>query len=153
MRRVLSTSACITDAATSASQAEYAGSIPVIGTVIGSKKPHFSGMLRTTRISQGPLLTRRLTVGRRDAPSETVCSLSLAGGSAGRLGAKPWLLGLAVVLNLALFVLLLGYTIDTGPASTWVTLIAALALSFVFEVVYAAAGTSPGGGGPSGSTK
>ena len=42
---------------------------------------------------------------------------------------SPW-------LNLALFVLLLGYTIDTGPASTWVTLIAVLVLSFVFEIVY-----------------
>jgi hypothetical protein len=35
-------------------------------------------------------------------------------------GAKPWLLVLAVVLNAALFVLLLGYTIHTGPASTWI---------------------------------
>jgi hypothetical protein len=43
---------------------------------------------------------------------------------------------LAVALNLALFVLLLGYTVDTGPASTWITLLAVLALSFVFEVVY-----------------
>ena len=51
-------------------------------------------------------------------------------------GAKPWLLVVAVVLNLALFVLLLGYTIDTGPASTWVTLVAVLVLSFVFEIVY-----------------
>jgi amino acid transporter len=51
-------------------------------------------------------------------------------------GAKPWLLVLAVALNLALFALLLGYTIDTGPASTWITLLAVLALSFVFEVVY-----------------
>ena len=51
-------------------------------------------------------------------------------------GAKPWLLVVAVALNLALFVLLLGYTIDTGPASTWVTLIAVLVLSFVFEIVY-----------------
>jgi amino acid transporter len=51
-------------------------------------------------------------------------------------GAKPWLLVLAVALNLALFALLLGYTIHTGPASTWITLLAVLALSFVFEVVY-----------------
>jgi hypothetical protein len=51
-------------------------------------------------------------------------------------GAKPWLLVLAVVLNAALFVLLLGYTIHTGPASTWITLLAVLALSFVFEIVY-----------------
>ena len=51
-------------------------------------------------------------------------------------GAKPWLLVVAVVLNAALFVLLLGYTIHTGPASTWITLLAVLALSFVFEIVY-----------------
>ncbi len=51
-------------------------------------------------------------------------------------GAKRWLLILAVVLNLALFVLLLGYTIHTGPASTWLTLIAVLVGSFAFEIVY-----------------
>jgi hypothetical protein len=51
-------------------------------------------------------------------------------------GAKPWLLVVAVALNLALFALLLGYTIHTGPASTWITLLAVLALSFVFEAVY-----------------
>jgi amino acid transporter len=51
-------------------------------------------------------------------------------------GAKRWLLVLAVALNLALFLLLLGYTIHTGPASTWITLLAVLALSFVFEVGY-----------------
>jgi amino acid transporter len=51
-------------------------------------------------------------------------------------GAKPWLLVLAVVLNVALFALPLGYTIHTGPASTWITLLAVLALSFVFEIVY-----------------
>jgi hypothetical protein len=43
---------------------------------------------------------------------------------------------LAVALNLALFALLLGYTIHIGPASTWITLLTVLALSFVFEVVY-----------------
>ncbi len=51
-------------------------------------------------------------------------------------GAKSWLLVLAVLLNLALFALLLGYTIHTGPASTWITLLAVLALSFVIEVAY-----------------
>ena len=40
------------------------------------------------------------------------------------------------MLNLALFALLLGYTIHTGPASTWLTLLAVLALSFVIEVFY-----------------
>lgn len=51
-------------------------------------------------------------------------------------GAKAWLLVLAVVLNLALFLLLLGYTIHTGPATTWITLLAVLAGSFVFEFGY-----------------
>jgi amino acid transporter len=51
-------------------------------------------------------------------------------------GAKPWLLVVAVVLNVALFALLFGYTIHTGPASTWITLLAVFALSFVFEIVY-----------------
>lgn len=51
-------------------------------------------------------------------------------------GANKWILVTAVVLNLALFVLLLGYTIHTGPASTWLTLLAVLALSFAFEVGY-----------------
>ena len=31
--------------------------------------------------------------------------------------------------------MMLGYTIHTGPASTWITLLAVLALSFVFEVM------------------
>ena len=51
-------------------------------------------------------------------------------------GAKPWLLVLAVVLNLALFGVLPGYTIHTGPASTWITLLAVLVFSFVFEFGY-----------------
>ena len=51
-------------------------------------------------------------------------------------GAKPALLVTAVVLNLALFALLLGYTIHTGPASTWITLLAVLVFSFVFEYGY-----------------
>lgn len=51
-------------------------------------------------------------------------------------GAKRWLLVLAVALNLALFALLLGYTIHTGPTSTWLTLLAVLMFSFVFEVGY-----------------
>jgi len=51
-------------------------------------------------------------------------------------GARPWVLVLAVVLNLALFLLLLGYMIHTGPASTPITLLAVLVGSFVFEAVY-----------------
>jgi uncharacterized membrane-anchored protein YitT (DUF2179 family) len=45
-------------------------------------------------------------------------------------------LRLAIALNAALFALLFGYTIYTGPASTWITLLAVLVLSFVFEIVY-----------------
>lgn len=51
-------------------------------------------------------------------------------------GAKPAILVTAVVLNLALFALLLGYTVHTGPASTWITLLAVLLFSFVFEYLY-----------------
>lgn len=51
-------------------------------------------------------------------------------------GANRWLLIVAVVLNAALFLLLFGYTVHTGPASTWITLLAVLALSFAFEIVY-----------------
>jgi amino acid transporter len=51
-------------------------------------------------------------------------------------GARPWLLVLAVALNAALFLLLLGYSIHTGPASTWLTLLAVLFLSFAFEFGY-----------------
>lgn len=51
-------------------------------------------------------------------------------------GAKPALLVIAVLLNLALFVLLLSYTVTTGPVSTWITLLAVLVLSFVAEYVY-----------------
>jgi len=50
-------------------------------------------------------------------------------------GAKPWPLVLAVALNLALFALLLGYTIHIGPRARG-SLLAVLALSFVFEVGY-----------------
>jgi len=51
-------------------------------------------------------------------------------------GARPALLVTAVLLNLALFALLLGYSIHTGPASTWITLLAVLVLSFAFEYGY-----------------
>ncbi len=51
-------------------------------------------------------------------------------------GAKRWLLVTAVVLNLGLFLLLLGYSIHTGPPSTWITLIAVLATSFFVEYGY-----------------
>jgi hypothetical protein len=50
-------------------------------------------------------------------------------------GAKPWLLMLAVALSLALFALLLGYTIHIDPRARG-SLLAVLALSFVFEVGY-----------------
>jgi len=51
-------------------------------------------------------------------------------------GARRGLLVTAVVLNAALFVLLLGYTIHTGPISTPLTLLGALAFSFAFEAFY-----------------
>lgn len=51
-------------------------------------------------------------------------------------GAHRGMLIAAVVLNAALFLLLFGYTVHTGPASTWLTLIGALAASFLIETVY-----------------
>ena len=50
-------------------------------------------------------------------------------------GARRGLLVTAVVLNAAPFVLLLGYTINTGPISTPLTLLGALAFSFAFEAM------------------
>jgi hypothetical protein len=51
-------------------------------------------------------------------------------------GANAAPLAVGVVMNLALFVLLPGYTVHTGPATTWVTLMAALVASFGFEIGY-----------------
>ncbi|MCW2654278.1 MAG: hypothetical protein QOE41_3808 [Mycobacterium sp.] len=51
-------------------------------------------------------------------------------------GANPLLLAVGVAMNGALFVLMLGYTIHTGPASTWITLIVVLVCSFGLEVGY-----------------
>ncbi len=51
-------------------------------------------------------------------------------------GAKVGLLVVAVVLNAALFVLLFGYTVHTGPATTWITLLVVFGLSFVAESAY-----------------
>ena len=51
-------------------------------------------------------------------------------------GARRGLLITAVALNAALFVLLLGHTIHTGPISTPLTLIGALAFSFAFEAFH-----------------
>ncbi len=51
-------------------------------------------------------------------------------------GAKPALLWAAIGLNAVLFVLLMGYTIRTGPAATWVTLLGVLLASFAFEYGY-----------------
>lgn len=39
-------------------------------------------------------------------------------------------------MNGALFVLMLGYTIRSGPASTWITLIGVLVCSFGLEIGY-----------------
>ena len=53
-----------------------------------------------------------------------------------RTGAKAWPLVAAVVINAALFVALLVDAIRTGPPATWLTLLAALAGSVVFEALY-----------------
>jgi amino acid transporter len=51
-------------------------------------------------------------------------------------GASAGLLITSVVLNAALFLLLFGYTIRTGPATTWITLLVVLAASFAVEALY-----------------
>lgn len=51
-------------------------------------------------------------------------------------GAKARLLVIAVVLNAALFGLLLWHTITTGAQATWITLLSVLVLSFVLEFGY-----------------
>jgi amino acid transporter len=51
-------------------------------------------------------------------------------------GAKAWPLVAAVVVNAVLFVVLLLEAIRTGPASTWVTLLAVLVGSFAVEALY-----------------
>jgi amino acid transporter len=51
-------------------------------------------------------------------------------------GARAWPLVAAVGINAVLFATLLANTIRTGPAATWVALLAALIGSFVFEAVY-----------------
>lgn len=47
--------------------------------------------------------------------------------------AKAWPLWAAIILNIALFALLLGYTITKSETATWVTLVAVFALSFLAE--------------------
>ena len=51
-------------------------------------------------------------------------------------GAKRWMLLAAIILNAALFLLLLGYSIVKSPPTTWITLLALFALSFVVEWGY-----------------
>jgi len=51
-------------------------------------------------------------------------------------GARAWPLIAAVVLNAALFVVLLADAIRTGPPSTWLALIGAIVGSVIFEAVY-----------------
>lgn len=50
-------------------------------------------------------------------------------------GARRWPLVLAVAINGILFVVLLGNSIKTGPAASWLTLLAAFLGSFLFAVV------------------
>lgn len=51
-------------------------------------------------------------------------------------GANPIMLVASVVLNASLFGLLLYYSITSGEASTWITLLAVFAASFAFEYGY-----------------
>jgi amino acid transporter len=51
-------------------------------------------------------------------------------------GAKAWPLWAAVVINAALFLALLVDAVRTGTPATWITLVAALVGSFVFEALY-----------------
>jgi amino acid transporter len=51
-------------------------------------------------------------------------------------GARRSMLLAAVALNAALFLLLLGYSIAKSPATTWITLLALLVLSFAAEALY-----------------
>ena len=53
-----------------------------------------------------------------------------------RTGARAWPLWSAVCINAALFVVLLLHAIQTGPASTWVTLLAAILGSVIFEAAF-----------------
>jgi hypothetical protein len=67
-------------------------------------------------------------------------------------GANQLMLWAAILLNAALFVLLFGYTVYTGPASTWIALVAMFGLSFVAEWGFRRATgrrlRAPGGGTP-----
>ena len=65
-------------------------------------------------------------------------------------GARAWPLVAAVALNAALFLLLFGDAIRTGPASTWLALIGAIALSFALEAVYRRRRAGPPGSGTPG---
>lgn len=55
-----------------------------------------------------------------------------------RTGARRAPLVAAIVVNAVLFAVLLQEAVRTGPASTWITLLAVLAGSFVFEALYRA---------------
>lgn len=51
-------------------------------------------------------------------------------------GGKTAILVIAILLNIALFALLFGYIVRKGETTTWVTLLAVLALSFGIEWAY-----------------
>jgi amino acid transporter len=53
----------------------------------------------------------------------------------GRTGARAWPLVAAVVVNAALFLALLGDAVRAGSAGTWITLLAALVVSFAGEAI------------------
>lgn len=51
-------------------------------------------------------------------------------------GAKPWLLWMAIILNLGLFGLLIGHSIAKKEYGTWITLIVVFIVSFAAEEIY-----------------
>ena len=53
-----------------------------------------------------------------------------------KTGARTWPLVAAVVVNAALLIVLRVHAVQTGPASVWLALLAALVGCFGFEVLY-----------------
>lgn len=54
----------------------------------------------------------------------------------GSTGASAWPLVVAILLNTMLFIMLIGDAISTGPATTWLALLALIVASFLFASVY-----------------
>lgn len=70
-----------------------------------------------------------------------------------RTGAKAWPLALAVILNTLLFIALLIDAVRSGSPATWITLLAALVGSFVFESVFRRRTHATEGSAPSASKR